>query len=1017
MVTYTIFMKELSATTSWQDITHAVAENKIPIRKGFGSLSEAIDMGSVSLSIHMESLEAAALLHTSQKQVLIQKDEVTIFEGISYNDADVEMQMNTDVVYASLKFKPYSSQFEKAIVPEDTVYTDVKICDPTDTSNSLVHILFSLMINNLPGDLPSLLSSVTSSTAISNTKTLSIVLLEKGKKIQEYLTDVLYQNGYAYYMDLFSIVVIEPYKDARVVDQIVDIRNLVEDPSISQEPYIIEKKAVVRFPKVEEYSEEVVYELNEDRNTDGTPTQMEVLDAGDYYPLDEEDPAELDAEYEPARETDNTEFVYAENPRLDVHTRKADPTGGVSTVPAYISVSEIELTPTGATVQLYNNLTEEVSLRNIRVIAGTAYYRNWSNIYEDNDTDATETEDLDGIYMPDKATAEDFIRRYRMEVNAEKTPIAFESSLFIAPNTLISIAEIPYDILIRTVTDKNDLSDVYEYEAVAYRVITVSVGTRIRVSGQGRAQDGKSPIPVRLYALGDADAPFDTGTRVADDTGGVADDTQTLGTGADWSLSRPTPGEGQYVWYVIGYYTPPSTWPTEWTTPVKDSGLNAYALQLSAPLGTTISMSGRGVLQTASLKFTAVLSNILPASVNWAISNGTLADVAGDDYSKTLDCSTVSLDSLTITITATIEGVTYSASIGVQRVWGTIVPENLGTVTALPTSVSGQPIASGDYFLVGTTFTEGATTYTKGEIWEYNGTAWILSTDKAKAMSLMADFADLEVDVASLVMANAVIKKLVAIDAMVKTLLAQNITAGPGDGTASSGFRFRAMSDEDLTGADNPVFDVMYDDQLLFKVDIATGKIYFGNSFWYDPADGKIHTPEDKTVIGSDGKLKAVDADLTGALSANIIEMNENAFVAGNVARYIADSITFDSGLDTSDKVTMTAICSGSARCKVTITKVTEDGSHYADLVFRVKKNGTTVHTTTITHGTLPSSPVTYTYDVSYVYGDVIEITIGMSLYNSGFNYFIEGLGLYFDTSFNTNDVFYFLQTEKVVIA
>ena len=59
MVTYTIYMKELSASTTWQDITHAVAVDKIPIRKGFGSTADAIDMGSVSLDIHMESLEAA----------------------------------------------------------------------------------------------------------------------------------------------------------------------------------------------------------------------------------------------------------------------------------------------------------------------------------------------------------------------------------------------------------------------------------------------------------------------------------------------------------------------------------------------------------------------------------------------------------------------------------------------------------------------------------------------------------------------------------------------------------------------------------------------------------------------------------------------------------------------------------------------------------------------------------------------------------------------------------------------
>ena len=900
MVTYTIYMKELSSTSAWQDITHAVAENKIPIRKGFGSLSDAIDMGSVSLTLHMESLEAAALLHTSQKQVLIQADSVTIFEGISYNDADVELQMNTDVVYALLKFKPYSSQFETALVPEDTVYTDVKICDPADTGNSLVHLLFALMIDNLPGQLPDILSAVYSiSTTISNTDTLPIVLLEKGETVEDYLTNVLYQNGYAYYMDLFSIVLVDPFKDARVVDQVVDIGDLVESPSISQEPFIKEKKAVVRFPKVEEYTDEVVYELNTEVEDDGFRSQVEVLEAGDYYPLDDEDPAELDADYEPARETEDLEFVYAENPRLDVLTRKADPEAeeSTATLPAYITVSEVELTPTAATVQLYNQLAENVSLRNIRVIAETAYFRNWSSIYEDDDTDATDTEDLDGIFMANKAAALDFIRRYRMEINAEKTPVTFESSLLIAPNTLISIAELPYELLIRSVTDRNDNTGVYEYEAVAYSVITVNVGTRIRVSGQGRAVDGFSPVPVRLYALGDADAPYEDSVSVGDDTMNVVDDNRSLGIDAAWSLTRPTPGEGEYVWYIIGYYTPPATWPTDWTTPVKDSGLNAYGLQISAPEGTTIQMSGRGTLLTTSLKFTAILSNILPGSVTWGASNGTLNTVPDDDYSRTLDCSTVTAENVTITISATVGGVTYSASIGIQRIRADITPQNLGTVTALPTSVSGGPLASGDFFLVGTTFVDDSVTYTKGEIWEYNGSAWVLSTDQAKAMALLADFADLDEDVDSTVIGNAVVKKLVAIDAVIKTLLAQNITAGPGTGASGTGFRFRAMSDVDHAGADNPVFDVMYGDAELFKVIPTTGDIYIGdynggNGAKWDQAAGKFY-------VKGDGEFSGSISGASGYFQGQLNTVTLQTLLGGDTAYNIGSITDTDTLIDT----------------------------------------------------------------------------------------------------------------------
>lgn len=90
----------------------------------------------------------------------------------------------------------------------------------------------------------------------------------------------------------------------------------------------------------------------------------------------------------------------------------------------------------------------------------------------------------------------------------------------------------------------------------------------------------------------------------------ASDNNAILGASAAWRLTRPTPGAVR-VSTIIGWYTA-FTWPQTWTVPVKDEGLAAYALQLSAPEGTNFYMSGRGVLQTPTLKFTAILSNIPP---------------------------------------------------------------------------------------------------------------------------------------------------------------------------------------------------------------------------------------------------------------------------------------------------------------------------------------------------------------------------------------------------------------------
>lgn len=63
--------------------------------------------------------------------------------------------------------------------------------------------------------------------------------------------------------------------------------------------------------------------------------------------------------------------------------------------------------------------------------------------------------------------------------------------------------------------------------------------------------------------------------------------------------------------------------------------------------------------------------------------------------------------------------------------------------------------------------------------------------------------------------------------------------------------------------------DVTYDGNKLFKVEPLTGKIYFGEHFWYNPDDGAIHTPNDKTVIKADGTIEAVDGRFTGDVFAN----------------------------------------------------------------------------------------------------------------------------------------------------
>ena len=335
MVTYTILMKPLSVTEPWQDITQAVIEGKdMKIRKGFSSLSSAIDVGNVSLDIHMASLADATLLHVDRKLVQIRMDGVTVFEGVSYDDSSVDLKERSDHVYTKLKFKPYSAFFGDAVAKEDVALIDKKICDPSDTANSLLHILFAMIIEN--AEIPALFSGFNVSTTIINTKRLPIVLIEADDNLEDHLTKLLYHNGYSYYMDLYTAVVVEPYKDGRSPSTVVKITNILKSPSINQAPYIDDEKCVVKLGRVDVYDNDTVYELNRDRYEDtGEATEASFIKSSDYYPLDSDDqPSILDASYESERENDNVELIYTEGRSMIYEAKQIDPNDSSATVPA-----------------------------------------------------------------------------------------------------------------------------------------------------------------------------------------------------------------------------------------------------------------------------------------------------------------------------------------------------------------------------------------------------------------------------------------------------------------------------------------------------------------------------------------------------------------------------------------------------------------------------------------------------------------------------------------------------------
>jgi hypothetical protein len=178
-----------------------------------------------------------------------------------------------------------------------------------------------------------------------------------------------------------------------------------------------------------------------------------------------------------------------------------------------------------------------------------------------------------------------------------------------------------------------------------------------------------------------------------------------------------------------------------------------------------------------------------------------------------------------------------------------------GTVVATtPANIDVPSPVVGDVVLMDNTSDGTATVY--GEAHVYNGEAWV-PTEESDALAMTyKDALQLAKDSGKTIYASEIYANLI---------VTKNLIVGEGNGTAGSGFRFRAINDKDMDLSNVPVFDVYKDDKQLFKVDIDTGNIYFGEHFWYSPIDGAIHTPGDNTKITADGFAYLLGILRTGA--------------------------------------------------------------------------------------------------------------------------------------------------------
>jgi hypothetical protein len=371
-------------------------------------------------------------------------------------------------------------------------------------------------------------------------------------------------------------------------------------------------------------------------------------------------------------------------------------------------------------------------------------------------------------------------------------------------------------------------------------------------------------VTVVQYSLGGPEGPTDQSYEIGEDDYSIGEDDWILGEDG-WTNSVPTPGLGQYVYMRVGSYAPPNeSWPTIWRV-TRLTGEPARGIRLEAS-SYTIEFSGRGVLRSGNITLRAQLQNLPSTGITWTSLNATLLDV--DAVTKTLDVTSITAESFTVSVSMEYLGETYSSTITIAVVYDgepKAAYFSYHYSQTLPTTTpTGEPLIVGDLLLYVPKDESEEWIDTDplfGHVLRWDGDSWESTTDSASLGTTSKDAYQMARESGIFIYAAAVIADIV---------MARNLQAGQGTGLAGSGFRFRAQDDDySQQGSPKvPVFDVYKDDKLLFAVEISTGRIFFGPHFWYDPSTGQISSENGKAIIHADGTLESTDGIYRGTVRA-----------------------------------------------------------------------------------------------------------------------------------------------------
>lgn len=137
-----------------------------------------------------------------------------------------------------------SDEWEQSIIASN----GYKVCDPTDTSHSMVHYLFSLL------NTDSLLSLV---CTYSDTTIVEYMQFKGRQSVLSVFARFLSQNGLAYYVDKDTVYIVDVLEEKTGTATTVD--DIESNGRIEQKPYIKRTVPYIRRPTVTTFNDKEVY--------------------------------------------------------------------------------------------------------------------------------------------------------------------------------------------------------------------------------------------------------------------------------------------------------------------------------------------------------------------------------------------------------------------------------------------------------------------------------------------------------------------------------------------------------------------------------------------------------------------------------------------------------------------------------------------------------------------------------------------------------------------------------------